>query len=112
MNQSGSALLLSRIAGLLCHACVLFQRWVLGGRWRYNATMPISADEIVEFLRYHPGAIANICICKLLMKQAGVPRQDRLVEMMKADELMREVSAIGLIRSEKQDDGTVRWFVA
>ena len=74
--------------------------------------MPISADEIVEFLREHPGASAKICIGKLLMNQAEVPRQDRVVEMMKADELMRELSATGLIRSEKQDDGTVRWFVA
>ncbi len=86
--------------------------WRANGRWRYNATMPISADEIVEFLRRHTGASAKRCIGKLLMKQTGVPRQDRVVEMMKADELMREVSAAGLIRSEKQDGGTVRWFVA
>ena len=74
--------------------------------------MPISADEIVEFLREHPGSSAKRCLGKLLIKQAGVPRQDRIVEMMEADELMREVSATGLIRSEKQDDGTVRWFAA
>ena len=66
----------------------------------------------------HPGVSAKRCLGTLLYMHAGKRLSEDAVESLaemldnEADELMREVSATGLIRSKKQDDGTVRWFVA
>ena len=86
----------------------------------------ITAEEIVEFLREHPGVSAKRCFGMLSNKHVGMMREDDVemfAEMLdnRADEVMRElaqmmreddVEKIGLIRSEQNADGTVSWFVA